>query len=153
MRGKKGKNMTPEMTMSGEYNAAIENAKLMAFSQVISRHKDASLTDLAKFAKRVGAEDLTIGDVLELPKNDAQWRAKLALPKVEQKALPPSPDRYAERIYQMLKQQGRWMSSGELRACCGGSAYQVRRALNKYIESGHVDYKGKTQGTRYKAVK
>lgn len=145
--------MTPSMTMSGEYNAAMENAKLMAFSQVIGRHKDASIKELLNFAKRVGVEDLTIGDLLDLPKTDAQWRDKLALPGQEQKALAPAvtPDKYADRIFKMLKQQGRWMSSGELRATCGGSAHQVRRALNHHIEHGRVDCKGKTQGTRYKA--
>lgn len=90
MTKKKGKDMTPEMTMSDEYNVAMENAKLMAFSQVVGRHKDASLTDLAKFAKRVGVGGLTIGEVLELPKNDEQWRAKFALPAVDRKEITSS---------------------------------------------------------------
>lgn len=159
---KRGKVQSSIDKMKAEYNAAIQNAKVMAFSQVVSRYSDINLKELADFAGEIGVQHLTLGELADLPRSAEGWRKKLSLvPPVKRKALAPSVntrsvkgrEEYKKSVYKFLQDQNVWLPAADVAASCGGTSLQVRKALNSLIEDGIVDYKGRARGTRYRAVK
>jgi len=159
---KRGKVESSTKSMKAEYNSAIENAKIMAFSQVVSRHREISLKDLADFANEVGLQHLTLGDLADLPRSPEEWRKRLSLvPAKASKALasgvntrtPKGREEFAKKIHEFLMNHEGWVSAPDVGNSCGGTPLQVRKALNTLIEDGAVDYKGRARGTRYRSVK
>lgn len=154
-------------SMRAEYNAAMNNAKIMAFTQVIHRHPEVSIKEMVDFADEVGLKDLTIGELRSLPKDGKGWTKRLALPKSGAKALssakadrPAVNTRTAEgrkdhdnSVLSYLKGYKRWASSVQVSEVVGGTTKQARQSLNRLIEQGLVMYKGRTHGTRYRFIK
>lgn len=153
--------------MRAEYKAAMNNAKIMAFTQVIHRHPEVSLHEMVNFASEVGLKDLTIGELSSLPKDGKDWVKRLALPQSGAKALssakaerPAVNTRTAEgrkdhdsSVLSYLKGYKGWASSVQVSEVVGGTTMQARQSLNRLIEQGLVEYKGRTQSTRYRFVK
>jgi len=147
--------------MIQEYSAAMEQAKLMAFSQVVRRHDDAPLSSLVEFACTVGAGDITVGDLIGMPRTDAAWRRRLALPptKSATKAIRGAVEtrtrngrhQYRERVFSKMVKDGRWMSSKDIKEMCGGSLDQVRSALSYLISNNRVDVAGVRRSVKYMA--
>lgn len=147
--------------MIQEYNTAMGHAKLMAFSQVIRRHDGASISSLADFACTVGAGDITVGDLINMPRTDAAWRRKLALPpaKKARKAIGGTVNtgtkdgsyKYRNLVLSEMVKNGGWMSSTDIQKVCGGSLDQVRSALSHLMyRADRVWRMGKGRSSKYR---
>lgn len=60
-------------------------------------------------------------------------------------------DIYDDIVLSFLKKWKKWESSLNIRKVCGGSVDQARGALNRLIESGNIEYKGRGADLKYKA--
>lgn len=147
--------------MRAEYNAAMNNAKIMAFTQVIHRHPEVSLHEMVNFASEVGLKDLTIGELSSLPKDGKGWTKRLA--PTSKKALPPPKNVdtrsaggraiHDARILSCLKSARKWISSSDVSDAVGGTTMQARQSLNRLIERDLVEYKGRARGTKYRYLR
>jgi hypothetical protein len=54
-------------------------------------------------------------------------------------------------VLEALREAGDWESAPALREKVGGTAAQMRAALNHHIEDDHATFKGEARGTRYLA--
>lgn len=60
-------------------------------------------------------------------------------------------DRYDAAVLQVLRDAGDKVGAVEVRKQVGGTALQVRTALNRLIEAGAVAFEGKARATTYAA--
>lgn len=147
--------------MRAEYEKVMSNAKVMAFTQVVHRHPDVSLKDLADFAVDIGVGGLTMREVLSLPKGGKGWNKRLAASSKKAIAAPKNVDTrssagreaHDDNILSYLKSNKRWVSSSEVSEAVGGTSLQARRSLNRLIERGEVDCKGRARGAKYRCIK
>lgn len=144
--------------MRAEYDKVMSGAKVMAFTQVVHRHPDVSLKDLADFAMDIGVGSLTVGEILSLPKGGKGWNKRLAAsskkaiaaPRVVNMRSAAEREAHDDNVLSYLKSNKRWVSSSEVSNAVGGTTDQSRQSLNRLIERGSVEYKGRTHGTKYR---
>lgn len=152
-------------SMKEQYHRVMDEAKAMAFIKILNNHPDATLPDVAAFADGCGVGDLTLSQLFpgKRPASAKAWIKLLG----KQKALPAprkkkgsavlnlrlgkDRDTYDAKILSFLEKAKDWRSAREVIADCGGNASQARGSLNRLIESGYVDFKGRTRGVRYRA--
>ncbi len=59
-------------------------------------------------------------------------------------------DAYDQHVLSIVKEgKGTKVSAQDIRKMAGGTPEQARRALNRLIEAGKIDYTGKARATRY----
>jgi len=156
-------------SMKNQFDAVMQEAKAMAFIKILNNHPNATLPDVAVFADGCGVGELTLGQLFlgKTPKTAKGWVKRLT----RQRALPAAGkrkrtgvkgklnlrrqadrDEYDGVIRFFFKKNRGWKSAQEIREACGGDPHQARASLNRLIESGHVEYKGRSNGVRYKAA-
>lgn len=144
--------------MRAEYEKVMSNAKVMAFTQVVHRYPGVSLKDFADFAMDIGAGNVTVGEILSLPKSAREWHERLtasskkaiAAPRAVNMRSVAGREAHDGNVLSYLKSSKRWVSSSEVSDAVGGTPDQARQSLNRLIERGSVEYKGRTQGTKYR---
>ena len=158
-------------SMKQQFETVMEEAKALAFIKILNNHPNATLPDVAAFADGCEIGDLTLGQLFhgKTPTTAKGWVKRLT----GQKALAPARGRqratttkrgedlnlrlqadrdiYDAKLLSFLKQKKNWKSAQEIRDACGGKDFQARASLNRLIESGKVEYKGRANGVRYKA--
>lgn len=157
--------------MKEQYHSVMREGQALAFIKIIHANHDATLAEVAAFADGCGLENLTVGQCFfgKLPKTGEGWVKRLA-PRA-QKALGPGQktrarrtkkkrnlrmqadrDAYDAYVFEHIRRAKDWISAAEIRTACGGEPHQARAALNRLIEAGKVQYKGRAAGVRYKAA-
>ena len=162
--------------MKDQYETVMTEARSLAFIKIVHNHPDATLPELSAFADGCGLDSLTLGQCFlgKIPTTGKGWAKRLAprrrraLPSRPGKPGPRTPtqklnlrkqadrDVYDERMLaaagaKKKGKRGYWWSAVELRAVTKGDPHQARASLNRLIESGQVEYQGRTMSVRYRA--
>lgn len=142
-------------SMKKEYDAVVAEAHTMAFVQVLRRHPQATFKEVAKLADEMGMSHLTVEQCFmgKLPSSGKQWAKETKALTAGTVSTAKKSDRqaYDQKIYDWLEEKGGWNAATEIRSACGGTAEQARKALNRLIVAGKIDYKGRARATKYKA--
>jgi len=142
--------------MKNEIEQVLSEAKAMAFVQVVRRHKDATLGDVMALAAEMGMSHMNINQVLfeDLPKSGKRWAKKnkaLAAGGGHETRTGDGRRKYDAAVLKFIIKNKKLKSAIEIRSAVGGSPNQARRALNRLIERGLVEFTGQARATRYKA--
>lgn len=140
-----------------------DGRKRLALSVVTD---DTPLSEFSEFAEMAGIDDLTIGDIIKFCGGQTQSvqvtqgaqkpRAQLALPGVTQPVkrnlrLAAERERYDQDVIAFLKNHGTWATSQDIQAGVPGAKKSgFLSAINRLIENGSVEYRGKTSATKYR---
>ncbi|MHC4432488.1 MAG: hypothetical protein ACYTBS_11675 [Planctomycetota bacterium] len=149
--------------MKKELDEVLSQATFMAFVQVVRRHENANLGDVMALAQEMGIENATVGELFfdDLPRSGKDWaKNKKAIAAKKPKAKDGVPnlrtvkgrEEYDVLVFQALEKSGDWTPASFVRERAGGNEHQARASLNRLIESGRVEYRGRSNATRYKAV-
>lgn len=131
---------------------AMRLASLDALLEVVRANPGMTLADLIRLTKGRHAKvmkALTIGDLISA---DVQSSPPDAPRPVVSTRTPSDRANYEQAILSTLDVVQTWMTAPQLRAKVGGTAAQVRAALNRLIAVGKVAYEGQARGTRYRAA-
>jgi hypothetical protein len=148
--------------MKKEYEAAVQQASIVAFIAVVRRHPEVTLGDLFPLIAEYGLEGLSAHRLF-------MAEDFMDFSSVKLKALPPAKtvsgakkgagtrlslrtvkQREAYRLLVLDSTAVDWKSSPEIQSKTGGDPGQILRTLNSLIEEGLVEYKGQARGTKYK---
>jgi len=150
-------------SMKKELSSVLNDARVMAFIQVVRRHGDATLGDVFELAKEMGIENLNVNDVFfgDLPSTGKSWAKNVkALPAVKKVA--PAKEsseldtrtlkgrkKYDKTVFRALSKRG-WRKAPDVREKVGGTPGQVRSSLARLIQSGSVEWEGRARATKYR---
>ena len=113
----------------------------------LSARSGRSVSDIVEFAARGSGRTRS---------NGATSKAKPATTKASSSnavntRTPAGRDRYDAAVLQVLRDAGNKVGAVAVRKQVGGTALQVRTALNRLIEAGSVAFEGKARATKYVA--
>lgn len=158
-------------SMKDQFHSVVAQGKAMAFIKIIHANPDVTLAEAAAFADGCGLEDVTLGQAFlgKLPKTGKGWAKRLAQKKQPRALrtaggrvkktgklnlrLQADRDIYDQKLLSFLMKKRDWLAAKDIRDRCGGDPHQARAGLNRLIESGHIQYRGRANGVRYKAGK
>ena len=153
--------MEDKKTMEEEYTAAMKNASVMAFIQVVGRHPTATLGEVSDLAKKAGIGGITVGQLFvdSQPKTGAEWADSLGARKALSDGsgintrTPAAREEYDLSVVRVLAARpDAWLLAPEIRASVGGTPLQVRTSLNRLLEGGRAEYKGQARATSYQVI-
>lgn len=139
------------MKPENELEAAILRAARQAVIDQIRKSSGLSLKELGELAKRQGemAMGITVGEIMEGAAKVGGARRRGPSPGAVDTRTMSGRHNYQQAVLSVLDAAGARMSALEIREAVGGSADQCRRALNRLIELGKVEFEGQTRATRY----
>lgn len=155
--------------MKNQFGSAVLGTRALEFIRILQSNPDATLIEAATFAESCDLGELTIGQCFlgKLPKTSKGWTKRLAQPGKKPSGTRKSSTKSSKLKYNVRTSVGRekydrdvlsylcdsmqWTAAKEIRDTVGGNEDQARRSLNRLIESGSIEYKGRGPGVRYKA--
>ena len=94
------------------------------------------------------AEGITVGEIMAGAARVRASKRRSSVGAVDTRTM-SGRHNYQQAVLSVLDVAGARMSALEIREAVGGSADQCRRALNRLIELGKVEFAGQTRATRY----
>lgn len=124
---------------------ALENLVGNMTLAELSARTGRSVTDIVDFAVRGSRRT---------PSNGASTKTKPTATKASSRnavntRTPAGRDQYDAAVLQVLRDAGTKVGAVQVRKQVGGTALQVRTALNRLIEAGTVTFEGKARATTY----
>lgn len=131
--------------------SALEAAQRQAFVDLVRQSPKMSLKELARLAKKNGMGGVTFGEIMNAKGSAKRASSTSSDTRAVDTRTVDARRRYDHGVQRHLEADGGWMRANQIRAACGGTPLQVRKALARLVERGDVEWKGKARATTYRA--
>ena len=134
-----------------EVAESIGQFQRKAFIDVVSQKPETTIQDLYVLGEKYDLMDVTLGELMGKPRAPQKKRR---IKKQPDGAVPvrtkAERDAYDGRVFEIVRDaNGSYVSAQQVRDRIGGTPLQVRKALNRLIDSGRIEFTGRARATRY----
>lgn len=147
---------TSAVAIQQEMQKALDHAHRRVLVETIRGNANMTLSDLARLARgklRDVLGNVTVGELMggaASPPSKGSPRSN-GTPRGVDTRTPAARKRYDNNILEALQAAGDWRNAQQLRGLAGGTPLQARKALNRLIEAGKIEFSGKARATSYRS--